>query len=154
MAKRGRPSSDSHDDLPAKVTARFSADEKARLLEMCSSEGVTLSAFVRSRVFGRRLASKSDSLMLNELRRQGGLLKHLCNEGHLSPTQINPLLANLMAAIHVVITGSETERFRGELKQLAQLVFDMNKDGRVDSVNSLRVLKLLATSLERLNSRR
>lgn len=154
MAKRGRPSSDAFDDLPEKVTARFSVEEKARLQAMCASEGVTLSAFVRARVFGRRLASKSDSLMLNELRRQGGLLKHLCNEGHLSSTQINPVLSNIMTAIQVVITGSETERFRGELKQLAQIIFQMNKDGVADSVNSLRVLKLLATSLERFKASR
>lgn len=152
MSKRGRPSSDNHDDLPAKVTARFSAEEKSRLQSMCASEGVTLSAFVRARVFGRRLASKSDSSMINELRRQGGLLKHLCHEGYLTPDQINPVLSNVMAAIQAVITGSETERFRGELKQLAQLVFNMNKDGRADSTNSLRVLKLLAATLDRFNS--
>lgn len=154
MAKRGRPSSDNHDDLPEKVTARFSADEKARLQAMCASEGVTLSSFVRARVFGRRLASKSDSLMLNELRRQGGLLKHLCHEGHLSPSQINPVLANVMTAMQAVITGSETENFRGELKQLAQIIYQMNKDGVADPVNSQRVLKLLATSLERFETSR
>lgn len=149
--KRGRPSSDEHEDLPEKVTARFTRLEKAALLKMCDEQGLTLSAFIRGKVFGKRLASKSDSLMLNELRRQGGLLKHLCYEGHLEPEQINPVLANIMVALDAVVTGAEVVKFRGEIRTLAVLVEKMHRDGVVDVEQALTVLKALKSAFDRFD---
>lgn len=149
MAKRGRPSSDQHEDLPEKVTARFTVLEKAALAKMCEVEGVTLSAFIRARVFGKRLASKSDSTMLNELRRQGGLLKHLCHEGHLSPEEIGPVLNKIMIALDAIVTGAEVAKFRNELKSLAVLVEKMYRDGVVNAEQVLGVLKALKAAFDR-----
>lgn len=149
MAKRGRPSSDEHEDLPERVTVRFTTKEKLALVKMCEQEGVTLAAFVRSRVFGKRMSSKSDSTMLNELRRQGGLLKHLCYEGMLSQDEINPVLSDIKKAIDAVLTGVEVARFRSELKELAKLIYKMNKDGVVNPEQALVVLKALEQAFKR-----
>jgi phosphate uptake regulator len=46
-------------------------------LEVC---GLNISALARSRILGIRVASKADLAVLAELRRLGGLLKHVHNE--------------------------------------------------------------------------
>jgi phosphate uptake regulator len=46
-------------------------------LEVC---GLTVSAFARKRILGERVASHADLAVLAELRRLGGLLKHVHNE--------------------------------------------------------------------------
>lgn len=152
--KRGRPSSDEHEDLPEKVTARFTQLEKAALLKMCNEQGLTLSAFIRGKVFGKRLASKSDSLMLNELRRQGGLLKHLCYEGHLEPEQINPVLANILVALDAVITWTEAEKFKGEVRALGGILGKIYHDGTISEAQVKPVLLALSSTLKRFNTGR
>jgi hypothetical protein len=42
--------------------------------------GLSLAAFARKRRIGARVASKADLAVLAELRRLGGLLKHIHNE--------------------------------------------------------------------------
>lgn len=64
----------------ARVGCRLTADEHARLLAEADAHGVTLSQLVRGRVVGATLISRIDSQMINELRRQGGLLKHITIE--------------------------------------------------------------------------
>ncbi|MDR0653641.1 MAG: MobB mobilization protein [Synergistaceae bacterium] len=46
-------------------------------LEIC---GLTVSALARKRLLGQHVASKTDLAILAELRRLGGLLKHVHNE--------------------------------------------------------------------------
>jgi hypothetical protein len=42
--------------------------------------GLPLSSLMRSRSLGKRVSAKADLRVLSELRRMGGLLKHLHNE--------------------------------------------------------------------------
>ena len=62
------------------IALRLTAREKARLLENAGHAGLSLSEYVRRRTFGRRVLAETDAAMLRELRRLGGLLKHVHNE--------------------------------------------------------------------------
>lgn len=66
--------------LDAAITVRLTAEEKARLKEDADIAGLSVSELVRRRYFGRRIIAASDAAMLKELRRLGGLLKHVHNE--------------------------------------------------------------------------
>jgi hypothetical protein len=58
----------------------MSEAEYSRIADELLVCGLSLSAFVRKRVFGQHVASKADLAVLAELRRLGGLLKHVHNE--------------------------------------------------------------------------
>jgi protein required for attachment to host cells len=63
-----------------KISFRLSELEYARVkdeLEIC---GMTVSALARRRILGQKVASRADLAVLAELRRLGGLLKHVHNE--------------------------------------------------------------------------
>lgn len=66
--------------LDAVINVRLTATEKAQLKEDADLAGVSMSELVRRRYFGRPLIAHADAVMLKELRRIGGLLKHLHNE--------------------------------------------------------------------------
>lgn len=151
MAKRGRPSSDQHQNLPERVTVRFTEIEKLALVEMCETEGVTLAAFVRAKVFGKRISSKSDSILLNEIRRLGSLLKKLCSEGMLESDQIAPILSDIRIALNAVLVGAEVASFRNELRELARLLEKIYQDGGVDPYQILAVLKSLKQTFDHFN---
>jgi len=63
--------------LDAVVNVRLTSAEKARLLEDAAIAGLTISALSRRRMLGRRVVANVDAAMIRELRRLGGLLKHL-----------------------------------------------------------------------------
>ena len=59
------------------VTVRVSQEEKARLEQQADMAGLSVSAYLRRRFFGGRpLIAHTDAMMIRELRRIGGLLKH------------------------------------------------------------------------------
>ena len=59
------------------VTVRVSPEEKARLEQQADMAGLSVSAYLRRRFFGGRpLIAHTDAMMIRELRRIGGLLKH------------------------------------------------------------------------------
>lgn len=66
--------------LDAVVNVRLTAPEKARLLEDADLAALTMSELIRRRYFGRPIIASADMVMLKELRRLGGLLKHVHNE--------------------------------------------------------------------------
>jgi hypothetical protein len=66
--------------LDAVINVRFTAAEKARLREDADLAGVSVSELVRRRYFGRPIVANSDAVMLKELRRLGGLVKHIHQE--------------------------------------------------------------------------
>jgi len=66
--------------LDAVINVRLTAAEKARLQEDADFAGVSMSELVRRRYFGRRVVAHADAVVLKELRRIGGLLKHIHNE--------------------------------------------------------------------------
>lgn len=66
--------------LDAILNVRLTSVEKARLREDADLAGLSLSELVRRRYFGRPIIASADAVMLKELRRIGGLLKHIHNE--------------------------------------------------------------------------
>lgn len=65
--------------LSAFVNLRVTEAEKARLKSDAENAGASVSEVVRRRYFNRPIVTKTDLVAINELRRQGGLLKHLFN---------------------------------------------------------------------------
>ena len=63
--------------LDAIVNVRLTTDEKDRLKEDADLAGMSVSELVRRRYFGRPIVAHADIAMIRELRRLGGLLKHL-----------------------------------------------------------------------------
>jgi hypothetical protein len=65
------------ESLDATLNVRLTASEKARLKEDAELAGLSMSELVRRRYFGRPILASADAVMLKELRRLGGLLKHV-----------------------------------------------------------------------------
>ena len=63
-----------------RIYARLTAEEYAELQEQADVAALSLSEYVRRMVFRRRVVSKLDLRVLAELRRLGGLVKHVFNE--------------------------------------------------------------------------
>jgi hypothetical protein len=66
--------------LTRKITFRLSESEYARISDDMAVCGLTLSSLARRRILGLRAAPRADLAVLAELRRLGGLLKHVHNE--------------------------------------------------------------------------
>lgn len=65
------------------VVFRFRTDtETARYIrEDAQIAGMSVGRYLRHKISGQHVSSKYDLQLLNELRRQGGLLKHLAYNG-------------------------------------------------------------------------
>jgi len=66
--------------LTERVTLRLAADEKDRLKSDADLAGLSVSEIVRRHYFGRPVIANADAAMIREMRRMGGLMKHLHNE--------------------------------------------------------------------------
>lgn len=66
--------------LDAVINVRLTTAEKTRLVEDADMAALSMSELVRRRYFGRPVLASADQAMIRELRRLGGLLKHLHNE--------------------------------------------------------------------------
>ena len=86
--------------LESVLNLRLTADEKAKLKEDADLAGLSMSELVRRRYFGRPIIASSDAIMLKELRRLGGLLKHIHNESDGSYSQAT---ASAIADLRVYI---------------------------------------------------
>lgn len=60
---------------------RLPADEKSFIRQQAEAAGLPASAYVRALATGNVIRTKTDVAVLNELRRLGGLCKHLFNNG-------------------------------------------------------------------------
>jgi hypothetical protein len=63
--------------LEALVRVRLTEAEKQRLRDDAELAGLTMSELVRRRTFARPVMASADEAMVRELRRVGGLLKHV-----------------------------------------------------------------------------
>ena len=63
--------------LTARVQFRLTAAEKNAIIEQAQASGMTLSNYCRHRVLGHPVFAETDMAMIRELRRLGGLLKHV-----------------------------------------------------------------------------
>ena len=66
--------------LDAIVNVRLTSEEKERLRDDADMAGLSMSALIRARYFGRPVVAHADQVLIKELRRLGGLLKHVHNE--------------------------------------------------------------------------
>lgn len=66
--------------LTERVTLRLASDEKDRLKSDADLAGISVSEVVRRHYFGRPIIANADLVMVKEMRRMGGLMKHLHNE--------------------------------------------------------------------------
>jgi phosphate uptake regulator len=66
--------------LTRRISFRLSESEYARISENLPAIGMTLSALARKSLLGVRVTPRADLAALAELRRLGGLLKHIHNE--------------------------------------------------------------------------
>jgi len=62
------------------VTMRLTEEERQMLIEEADVCGLSLSSYIRQRSFGKRVSAKTDLRVLGEVKRLGGLLKHVHNE--------------------------------------------------------------------------
>lgn len=68
--------------LTAMLRLRLTESEKEQLREEADLAGLSMSELVRRRYFGRPIIAHADVVMIKELRRIGGLLKHVHNESN------------------------------------------------------------------------
>lgn len=76
---------------------RLTADEKKFICAQAEAAGLPVSAYVRALAVGNTIRTKTDAAVLNELRRLGGLCKHLFNNGA-DPGETGSALRALEAA--------------------------------------------------------
>ena len=100
MANRKIEESSTHDK---RVGCRLTAAEHTRLNAEAQLHGMTLSQLIRHRVVGTQVTSKIDAQAVAELRRQGGLLKHLAlttvGTQAFDPMQLRTTLSEISACI-------------------------------------------------------
>ena len=65
-----------------RLTVRFAAEDIERIRTDADMAGLTAAEFVRRRALGNAIIPHTDRTTINELRRIGGLLKHVHNESH------------------------------------------------------------------------
>ena len=68
------------ESLEAVINVRVTPEEKASIKEQAGFAAMTVSEFGRRRFLGRPVIASVDAIMVRELRRIGGLLKHIHNE--------------------------------------------------------------------------
>lgn len=72
----------------ARCNLRLTPSEHLELSEAAKIAGLSLSEYVRRRALGRVVIADTDLVMLRELRRVGGLLKHIHNESNGAYSQL------------------------------------------------------------------
>ncbi len=65
--------------LDQRITIRLTQTEKAQLIEDAEIAGLTTADLIRRRYFGKPIIAATDAATIRELRRTGGLLKHIFN---------------------------------------------------------------------------
>lgn len=98
--KRGRPKRGEEENRAKQVNVRLTETELKELNLEAKIAGLSVGDYVRRRVMGRPVAAHVDRAMINELRRQGALLKkiHLDSKGAYRTETRDTILA-IQAAI-------------------------------------------------------
>lgn len=81
------------------VHVRLTETERARIKDDAAASCLTMSAYLRKRVLGHPVISKVDMVMVNELRRQGGLLKHALTLNAIDKAEADKALRSIQATI-------------------------------------------------------
>ena len=81
-------------------TLRLSEREDARLVEHAAIAGLSVSEYMRRLFFGGRpIIASTDAQMIRELRRMGGLLKHLSRTNPEAAAEMGETLTSIRQAI-------------------------------------------------------
>jgi phosphate uptake regulator len=80
MADRAKINQTAKEKLTRKISFRLSESEYAQVSDDVPVCGLTVSGLARKHILSQRVASHADLAVLAELRRLGGLLKHVHNE--------------------------------------------------------------------------
>jgi hypothetical protein len=92
--------------LSSRFGLRLSEEESQQLRALASAAGLSASDFMRARALGRPVVSRTDATTVRELRRLGGLLKHIHLEsGGAYSAATGAALGELRAAITRVAAG-------------------------------------------------
>jgi hypothetical protein len=103
-----RPRLNDDEKKVERLTLRFRPGELRELLEQADISGLSVSELIRRRALKMRIMPATDLRMLSELRRIGGLVKHLFNETNgLYQQKTSALLDELHAAAVRVGRGHE-----------------------------------------------
>lgn len=86
--------------LSSRFGLRLSEEESQQLRALAEAAGLSASDFVRARALGRPVISRTDATTVRELRRLGGLLKHIhVDSGGAYSAATAAALAELHAAV-------------------------------------------------------
>jgi len=77
-----RPKLNDTEKKADRLTVRFRSGELKELENQAEISGLSVSEFIRKRALKMRITAITDLKMLSELRRIGGLIKHLFNESN------------------------------------------------------------------------
>ena len=72
-----RKSAKSRPQLSDLIHIRCTTDEKEQIRQTAEVAGMSISQYARRRLLGHRIQSRLELSVLAEMRKQGGLLKHL-----------------------------------------------------------------------------
>jgi hypothetical protein len=102
-----RPKLNEGEKKEKKITVRYRTCEMEQLLEQADASGLNLSELVRRRSLHRRVDSKTDLRTIAELRRFGGLLKHIYIETDGSSGPVTGPLVDDVRAVLIRIGREE-----------------------------------------------
>jgi hypothetical protein len=81
---------------------RCTKEEKLEIREQAEAAGLGDSEYLRRRALGKKVMSKSDAVLINELRRLGGLQKHLFTQDQGKSREYSQVLIALQKAIEKI----------------------------------------------------
>jgi len=81
------------------LSVRVTAGDYAAIAERAQACGLGVAEFVRRCCLGRQTPARADLQVVNELRRLGGLQKHLFSQGDRHDERYADLLLEIQAAI-------------------------------------------------------
>lgn len=96
---------------------RFSRDELEQIKEFSQRCGLSASGYIRKCALGHKPRGKDMTMLVNQIAKQGGLLKHLHNEGlgHSDITaQLLKEMQSAIALIERVLSSNSKERVNGK----------------------------------------
>ncbi len=95
--------------LDAKIAVRLTIEEKQRLAADAEIAGLSMSALVRARYFGRPIIASADLAMINNLNSLRGQLKNMHNEsnGEYAP-ETSAMLALVADAVRVIAKSKKS----------------------------------------------
>lgn len=83
-----------------KISVRFTEEELVRLRNISKESGLTISEYIRNISFKRQLIVMNKMTAINELRRLGGLIKHLYTlSGGVNQDKTRLVLDEIISAI-------------------------------------------------------